>query len=472
MSDKKTRTIKDIIKVSLSNILKLLSGVLVAFLLPKIIGLSDYGFYKTFTLYVSYIGLLTFGICDGIYLKFGGKSYEDLEKENFQTYTFILLILQIAMSILVMGFSLLFLTNEYKIIFLLLSAYITLNNLVVYYQIISQTTSRFTELSIRTIIQSSLNVLLVLLLWILYKFTTIGIVYWHFIIGLIVVNFLLLLWYMITYRSITFIKLKFDNDVFKDILHFIKIGIPLMISNLCTTFILTIDRQFVSVLFSIETYAIYAFAYNMLVLITTTTTAIGSVIYPAFKQSTKEELETKYTNYIALITCFVVLTLLLYYPLSIFVDSFLPKYSDSLPIFRIILPGLVLSAPITIIMHNYYKVYGKNILFFVLDLIILGISIGANFIAYYCFGTTLAISVASVICITIWYAVIDYFLSKKKIRRNIKNYVFTILSLLCFYFITLIQIRWLGFLLQFVSTVSLILVFYWKQLKEFVFKKR
>ena len=59
----------DVFKVSASNVVKLLAGALVAFVLPKLIGVSDYGYFKTFTLYATYVGLFHLGICDGIYLK-------------------------------------------------------------------------------------------------------------------------------------------------------------------------------------------------------------------------------------------------------------------------------------------------------------------------------------------------------------------------------------------------------------------
>lgn len=60
------QSVKDILKVSASNVVKLLAGLLVAFVLPKIIGVADYGYYKTFTLYATYVGLFHLGICDGI----------------------------------------------------------------------------------------------------------------------------------------------------------------------------------------------------------------------------------------------------------------------------------------------------------------------------------------------------------------------------------------------------------------------
>ena len=69
-------TIKKIGFVAFSNIIKLISSILIAFVIPNLLGLTNYGYYKVFVLYLTYIGLFHFGFIDGIYLKFGGLSYE------------------------------------------------------------------------------------------------------------------------------------------------------------------------------------------------------------------------------------------------------------------------------------------------------------------------------------------------------------------------------------------------------------
>ena len=139
----------------------------------------------------------------------------------------------------------------------------------------------------------------------------------------------------------------------------LKIGFPLLFANLCATLILTLDRQFVNILFDTSTYAVYAFAYNMLSLVTVATSAIATVLYPTLKRSTKESMVENYPRLIALMLLLVFAANAVYFPLCWFVKWFLPKYNDSLVIFRIIFPGLAISSAVTVVMHNYYKVLGK-----------------------------------------------------------------------------------------------------------------
>ena len=136
------KTAKNIIKVSLSNMIKLLAGVLVSFLLPRIIGVTDYGYYKTFTLYATYIGLLHFGFADGIYLKFGGKNYDELDRQSFRMYSFFLICLELFITLILTGISFFALKGDARFIILCLGVYAFSSNVANYYQIISQITNK------------------------------------------------------------------------------------------------------------------------------------------------------------------------------------------------------------------------------------------------------------------------------------------------------------------------------------------
>lgn len=462
------KTLTNIFKVALSNIFKVLSGVLVAFLLPKVIGVTDYGYYKTFTLYATYVGLFAFGITDGIYLKYGGKSYEELEKSDFRYFTTIYFIIEFVSSLLIAIISIFSLSGELRFIFICLAAFLLTNNIVGYYQIISQITGRFNELAIRNIIQSVLTAIAVVVLWLLHKFADTPVTYRIYTLIYVIINVMLTLWYIFTYRDITFGKQHRDKN--KVIWSFIKLGTPLLIANLCSSFILAIDRQFVNILFDTDTYAVYAFAYNMLALITTAMSAISTVIYPTLRRTDESTLKHNYKFLIESILIFVFACLIVYFPLCWFVDWFLPKYTDSLVIFRIILPGLAVSSAITIVMHNYYKTFGKETSFFVKSIIILILSGIANYVAYIIFKTTIAISIASIIVMIIWYVLIEeYFIRVHKVNW-VKNFLYMLIMAAAFYLVSWLEIWWAAMLIYLVGFIGITYAFYWKDVNKTIRK--
>ena len=215
----KSKTIKDILKVTFSNACILLSGILVGFLLPKIIDQVDYGYYKTFTLYIAYIGLFHFGIIDGIYLKYGDKDYNELDKEKFRFYTRFLLILEGAISFLFIIISLFAIQEkEMKFIFVMVSLTLFSTNITSYFQYISQITRRFKELTLRNIVQSILISLAIISLFISYKYFRLVINFEIYTIIYVIILFLLMVWYIFAYRDITFGKAS--KGLYKDILYF------------------------------------------------------------------------------------------------------------------------------------------------------------------------------------------------------------------------------------------------------------
>ena len=430
------QTIFSIIKVSISNIFKLLAGVLVGFLLPKLIGVDDYGYYKIFTLYAGYVGLFHFGIADGIYLQFGGKDFEELNKGDFRYYSRCLISIEIIISALICVISCIIFEGDYKFIFICVSIYLVAMNITNYYQLISQVTKRFNELSFRNIIGSSLTILSLLILFIINRYTSFKPNYRMYVILVIISTVILGCWYLYTYRGITFGKASPLN--IKCIIQFIIIGFPLMLSSLCVSLILTIDRQFVSILFDISVYAVYAFAYNMLSLVTTAISAISTVLYPVLKRADEKSFINNYERLVEGIQVLVFGSLVLYYPLCAIVKTFLPQYVDSLPIFRIIFPGIAISSTVTIVMHNYYKTLGWNTKFFIKSIITLLFAIAANYIAYCSFKTTSSISIASIITMILWYVFVQYDLVKAISVNYVRNSIYIVFMMVAFYGITMI----------------------------------
>lgn len=468
----KKNVAKNISKIVFTNIISLLSGILVGFLLPKMIGVSDYGYYKTFTLYAGYVGLLHFGFIDGIYLKFGGNNYNELDYCSFRFYTRLLLLVELFLSFVGLSISFAFLRGDLQYIFLFVSLYIVGHNMMTYFQYISQITGRFTELSIINIVNSFLIMSSIAVVFIQYKISGQMQNYKLFLALYSSIPFVLDAVYVVAYRKIVFGKSKVKSSLFFESWKLVLLGVPLMVANLCSSLILSIDRQFVNILFDNETYAVYAFAYNMLALITTAISAVSIVIYPMMKRMKEGHIFEIYNKISAVLIVFVFACLIVYFPLKWFIPTFLPAYTGSLPIFRIILPGLALSSTISIIMHNCYKTEGREKLFFLKTLLILAISIVFNTIAYLIFKTTMAISIVSIAALVIWYLLVErYFIVSHGVKW-IRNFLYSASLMAGFYLITIINSWWLSMVAYFAYYLAITFFVYKNEIFSFLKKKK
>lgn len=425
--------IKNFLSVLVSNITTVLSGILVGFVLPSILSVEDYGYYKTFTLYVTYLGLFSLGMIDGIVLKYGGLNYEQLKKEHFRAYFRWYLIIHIIVSVVLSGL-LPFLKHDYQInILIMLIINMFALNTIGYFRQISEITQRFREYSIIKVIQSLFTILSVVIIYIFAKPFHTYVNYLGYMIIVVCGNICISLWYIILYKELVFGKSDSLTKTLPDVKLLMHNGIPLMLANLCSTLILTIDRQFVNILFDNRTYAIYAFAYNLLAMLTVATSAVSTVLYPSLKRTSRDKSTDVFPTLVSVSLTMLYTILVVFFPLTKIINAFLPNYVDSINIFRIIFPGLPVTSTITVIIHNYYKMRGESTDYFRKSILILAVSALANVIAFTIFRSTVSISVASVIVIQIWFLYVGGDISGKLKTSIKKDYLFAALSTVAFY---------------------------------------
>ncbi|MBQ6782373.1 MAG: oligosaccharide flippase family protein [Acholeplasmatales bacterium] len=472
-SKQEKKIFRNIIFVAVSNIITLLAGVLVGFVIPKILTITDYGYYKIFTMYFAYTGLFHFGFCDGIFLYFAGKKYDNLNREKFRLYSKFMLVTQSIVSIAIIGISMCFIGSEYMPILLFVGLCLFGNNITNYYQMISQITFRFRELSLINSIKSILTIVSIVVLYLLFKFTDFGFIsYIVYVTIFTVIFYLFVFFYIIVYRDITFGKTAKLNDSKKDIFLFFKIGFPLLLSNLITVLLLNIDRQFVSIWYTTEEYSMYAFAYNLLNLVTTCISAIATVLYPSLKSKSKDELKKTYHSMNGIIMSIVTCGLMGYFPLVFIVRWILPNYTQSLDIYKIVYPGLLFSSSVSIVLANYYKSLNRIKSFFIISLIALIISVVADVIVYHTIGTMESISLASVGVLFIYYLLTELYLTKKLSIVNFKNMFFSILITCGFYLsIFLISNIYYQMIVFIFGGIVLILIFNYKNIVKLLHRQ-
>ena len=430
------RFFNGILKVSLSNIVSLMSGVLVGFLVPKMMGLEGYANYKIYTLYLTYLALLSLGVGDGLYLKFSGIDKEKLNIEQISHYLHIYYF-QLFLLVSIACFSAcVFAKSEYRFILISLALVIASSQITAIHQNLSIITSRFNEYSTRVVTKSVLTSLLVVVLFVIYRISRNEISYRLYIVGVILIDYILAIWYMITYREFNFRKNKIKINYGLKYYELIIMGFPLLLSNMAGTIFLNLDRQFVSILFPREDYAIYAFAYNMLTLITTMTSAVSIVLFPSLKKIHNIDVKLSFSKHFTIFTMIVPICLLVYFPLHYIVCGFLPKYILSLKIFRIVLPGIMLSSSVSVIFINYYKIENVVNRYFTKTVVSIGISAILNYIAYVATKSYESISWTSIISLMIWYGLVLAFFVRKYNVLWKKNYIFMIICMCAFYLIT------------------------------------
>lgn len=403
----------NLIFVVFSRIISLLSSVAVGFILPKILSITDYGFYKVFTLYAVYTALLHFGFVDGILLKLSGKKYEELDPHKMRSFTRFFIVFELLISIVVLLVGSIIVNGEYLFIVIMLAVNMIFVNITTYYQFVSQAVQRFGEYSAKNIAISIIKLVFVLALLILNINNVFDVSYKVYLIGLNIIDFSIMIWYVIIYKDITFGKSVSLGILKKDIISIFKNGILMTLAYQVSHLILALDRQFVNLLFSTEEFAIYSFAYNIVSIISTMVSSISIVLLPMLKNRAHDVVVGTYRKCLSTVSVISSWSLMCFFPLVLFIKWVLPEYIGSVEYISIVLPAFIFTSSITVVMFTIYKILEWNFAFFKNGCLILALGFVLNVIAYYFFESPSAISYASLIVTMIWFLMSGIYLQKR-----------------------------------------------------------
>ena len=128
--------IKKLSYVTFVQIFSMLVSAILTVFVPKLLRITDYGFWQLFMFYQGYIGVFHLGWNDGIYLQIGGKKYEELNRKELFSQLILLSGLQIIFAYFIILGSYLF---EYdynrKYIFCCLAISLVISNIRLFFSI-------------------------------------------------------------------------------------------------------------------------------------------------------------------------------------------------------------------------------------------------------------------------------------------------------------------------------------------------
>ena len=125
-----------------AQLISLLVGFLLNLIVPKFIDEYQYAYWQTYLLYVGYVGVLHFGLLDGLVLRYSQYDYDEIDKERVRSQFKALLIFTGFLSVAFSVFALSFLTDVTKLTVILVGVGITTKNLFTYSSYTFQITNR------------------------------------------------------------------------------------------------------------------------------------------------------------------------------------------------------------------------------------------------------------------------------------------------------------------------------------------
>ena len=164
MNNKAVSLIKNFSYTLSSNLITFLISTLVVLIVPKLIGVESYGYWQLYIFYSSYVGFMHFGWNDGIYLRYGGLEYKNLNRGLFFSQFWMLFFFQLLLGICIIIYSMMFIAGpDRQFILLMTTVCMLILNMRYMLIFILQGTTRIKEYAQITMMEKPLYCILILL---------------------------------------------------------------------------------------------------------------------------------------------------------------------------------------------------------------------------------------------------------------------------------------------------------------------
>lgn len=454
------RIINDFSYSFVSNVLVLTVSTTVLLIVPKFLGVDEFGYWQLYILYTSLTALLHLGWNDGIFLRYGGLEYEKLDKILLFSQFWMLVSFEIIVTTLIIILSKLLISNVNELftfrMTVICSLIIIPRGMLLF---VLQGTNRIKDYSISIIIEKIIFLILVCLV------LTIGIRHFEIIVVAdLIGKSISFIFAAVSCKDLVLRKLNEFIFNYAEALENIKVGINVTFAYVASTLIIGIIRLGIEFIWDIETFGRISLTLSISNLLMVFINAIGLILFPILKRTDVKRLPNIYKAMRISLTLPVLCLLSCYYPIKLLICIWLPDYSDSLNYMAILFPICLFEGKMGLLINPYLKSLRKEKILLVINIVSLGLSFMLTgvftllfqninlsvisiliVIAFRCFLSELIISkilnLSLIRDIMLELTLIIIFIA---LNWNIDSFLALLLYLLCFFFYIILKWKELG----------------------------
>lgn len=390
--NKSNRLLKGMVYVFAANVFNMIFNIVTNFILPKYLSVDSYAAIKTYQLYISYVGLFHFGFVDGIYLKYGGKQFDEIDVDNLSRGIATHRISQIIISFMLVLVAML-LKNT---VFLFFAIAVIPLNMISYFTMLYQATGEFGRygriINTITALSCVANVVFI--------FIVKSDDYRFFLASYVTINVGIWILLEILFKINTCLKIKFLFFSVKELFENCKSGILLMLGNL-SSFILTgLDRWFVKGLLDNSSFAYYSFAVSIESFLNVAMNSVTVTLYNYFCNQRDEDRIIRIRNCVIVFAACIIAAA---FPAKFILEMYLPNYKPASKVMFILFATQIFSLVNKGIYINLYKAQRRQKEYFIKLIIVIVAATILNYIFFMIYPQMESFAVATFFAAVLWF---------------------------------------------------------------------
>lgn len=363
--------IKNFIYAFGAQLVSLTASLILTFIAPALLGVEQFAYWQLFLTYVTYVNISRLGLNDGLYLRLGGKKYEELDHDLLSHERQIFIAFQFVVTFIILTAILtLDLNGDRKFVLIACCICIVIVNANGYLTYILQAANLTNVYSVSTVIQNATKFVSVALIALLkiYSYKIIIIMY---VLGFLCANFYL------SYHAKEIVRRRYVKFqvVWRDIKENIRCGLKLMIATYAGMLIISSVKMIIDASWGVEVFGYFSFSLTLSNVFLTFVSQVSIVVFPALRRIQPDKQKSVYELMKNAMNFIFPLVMLGYLPITIVVQYCLPKYLESLTFLPIFLPICTFDGKMQMMCSSFFKSMRKESTLLAINLITLGISI-------------------------------------------------------------------------------------------------
>lgn len=350
--------------------LSLAASFLLGLIVPKYVEINQYAYWQTFILYTGYIGILHFGLLDGIVLRYSKYDYADLSKPLIRSQLCWLLVFLTIPAIVCCACSFFFSDDSSRAVCFLVGINIVITNLFYYASYVYQVTNEIPKYITIVIVERVAHVLLVVIL----LFLKVKSFQWY-CIAQMVGSVTGILFSIYKNSEIYWGKLIPIKDSIVELKENVSAGAKLLAANWSAMFLVGGAKTFIQWHWDIVTFGYISFSFSLTSLFLSFITAVSVVFFPALKRTSNSRLNNLYPKLRLQMTSLLILMLASFYVIEYLLPLWLPQYDRSIKYFGMILPIVIFNSRLSLLTNNYLKVFRQEGKMFIINAVTLVLAV-------------------------------------------------------------------------------------------------
>ncbi|ERK43880.1 Integral membrane protein [Levilactobacillus brevis] len=372
------RLIKNMSYTLFSNLLSILVSALIVLIIPRFIGVREYGFWQLYVFYASYVGVLHFGWADGLFLRRGGQQAEKIDAPSLKAETVLFMTFNavIGLFVICIGISH---VDYYRFIFMSLGLTVFFANVRTWITMILQSTGNFREYAINLSAQSLMYLSLIFVILLFHLFN-----YQYMIAAYIISQIATVISGFIQLRKVfkeTKSTLNFKKAAV-EIKYNVSAGFKLMVANSTAMLIIGIIRFGIQQRWSVTIFGKISLILSIANLLMVFINAVSLVLFPALRR-TKQIARDVYTGIKSVLLPFLYMAMALYFPIRLIIPIWLPQYVDTLHYAAVLMPMMVYQGKFEVLSNTFMKNFRMEGTLMVINIVSLVISFALTVISIY-----------------------------------------------------------------------------------------